>query len=205
MKTYRLAIVLMLSAATLFGQEAQPKVADSELPAPFGIRMGASKSELKITKEVAPFLYELASVPKPHSAFETYIAQVTPKSGVCFVKAIGADINTSAYGNELRSEVDKLRDQIDSVYGKSKLLDQLRYGSIWHEPREWMMGLREKERIYAAHWSSSEGLVMKLGIKEIYLAAQALASDRGYVALEYYFDNYSHCQDEVKTAQKSVF
>jgi hypothetical protein len=42
--------------------------------------MGMSLEEIGTEGgELAPAKYKIATVPKPHSAFETYIAMVTPK------------------------------------------------------------------------------------------------------------------------------
>jgi hypothetical protein len=189
----------ILLAPFIFGQ-------DASLPAPFGVRMGTKKAELgKITKEIAKFKFELATVPKPHRQFESYVVQVTPKAGVCFVKAISVDISTSAYGSELRARFNEIREQVDGVYGKGTLLDYLPSDSIWNEPRDWMMGLLKKERALMTRWSGKDDLIMKYGIRDIFLAAGATSSDTGYVTLEYYFDNYDACEAEVKDSEKNVF
>ncbi|HEV7571085.1 MAG TPA: hypothetical protein VGQ21_06265 [Thermoanaerobaculia bacterium] len=185
---------------------AKPDDSTAGLPAPFGIRMGASKQNVgKIDKEVAPFMFRLTTVPKPHTAFESYIVQITPKAGVCFVKAIGRNVRTSAYGSELRSEFDKIREQLEGVYGKPKIFDFLRDGSIWSEPREWMMSLYQKERLLGARWSEEDGLITKYGINKVFLGSSAASTSEGYIVVEYYFSNTDLCESEVKEAQKSVF
>ena len=44
--------------------------------------------------------------------------------------------------------IDKLHDQLAKKYGTGKKHDFLRSGS----PRDWMMGIRKRERTYAYSW-----------------------------------------------------
>jgi hypothetical protein len=194
--------LLVLLSFPMLGQEPS----GDSLPAPFGIRMNAKKDQLgKIKKEYARYLFELATVPKPHRIFESYIAQATPKSGVCYVKAISVDIQTSAYGGELRSRFDEIKELVASVHGTPRVVDYLKSGSIWNEPRDWTMALRQKERALMANWSAEDGLIMKYGLKQIIVAAAALDTNTGYVVVEYYFDNYDACEAEAKASESDVF
>src|SRR5262245_25659388 len=126
-------------------------------PAPFGIRMGAKKSELvHIKQELPNFKVVLDAVPKPHPDLESYVALVTPQTGVCYVKGIGKTVRTSVYGSELRSTFDDLRHQLEGVYGPGKVVDSLKPGSIWNEPKDFMMGLVKSERFLIARWTTSD-------------------------------------------------
>jgi hypothetical protein len=177
----------------------------STLVAPFGIRMGLKKEQLHVKKELAPLTFGLVDVPKPHPDFETYVVEISPNSGVCFVKAISKDVVTSVYGTELKIKFGELRSQIETVYGKSNLMEMLRSGSIWRESNEYMMGLLKKERILAASWESKSGASMKAGLAQAFLGASALSQEKGYFSLEYYFDNQSQCETEIKAKKSSVF
>ena len=176
----RIAVALCLLALPLsaFAQLPSPP------PAPFGLQMGATKATVgTIKKDLPNSMFEVVA-PKPHADLETYVVQLTPKAGVCWVKAMGKTITTSVYGNELRSEFDKMREQLQSVYGKEKLLDTLRAGSIWNEPKDFMMGLLKKERILGANWSTKDGLELKPGIQMILLGTGALNQEHGYISVE---------------------
>ena len=59
---------------------------------PFGLEMGMTIDEIDAdATELSPGLYQLPKVPKPHSAFEAYIVKIGPKSGLCWIKAIGKE------------------------------------------------------------------------------------------------------------------
>ena len=71
--------------------------ATNAMAGPFGLNMGMSLKEIGgKPKKIANGKYEIVDIPKPHSAFESYIVQVSPKSGLCWIKAISKDIATSA-------------------------------------------------------------------------------------------------------------
>lgn len=163
---------------------------------PFGLEMGMPLSKLNIAKATPkPGIYELRSVPNPHSAFESYIVQVSPSAGLCWIKALGRTLEVSAYGTELKSAFDDLKARLASNYGvPSQELDVLLPKSIWNEPRDWMMGLRKKERMLMAMWEKS----LPSSLRAVYIAASALSSSRGYVAVEYAFTNEASCEAELR-------
>lgn len=184
-------------------QAAAPQVAQ-EPAAPFGLKMGMTKSEVSITKEGPEFKMILSAVPKPHPEFKEYLSIITPKQGLCYIQAHSPDIATSAYGYDLRTKFEDVRTQLDEVYGHSKLADELGRGSIWKEPRDWMMAILKKDRYLMATWTKANGSAMKPGLQTIGLGVSATSSDRGYVWLEYYFDNYDACKAEATAQQKTV-
>src|SRR5262245_32156171 len=126
--------------------------AQQEVAAPFGVRMGAARQELTIANEVSGAMVKLTSVPRPHPDMESYIVQVTPQAGVCWVKAMGKTVTTSVYGEGVRRVFHDLETQLNSVYGPAEEHDDLGVGSIWDEPRDYMMGLHKRERELSAVW-----------------------------------------------------
>jgi len=122
---------------------------------PFGFWMGMTLEEVGgEPNEIAPAKYLLVTVPKPHSAFESYALQIIPKCGLSWIKAIGHTIQTSVYGVELQKAFDSLQKKLAASYGKGNRTDFLMPGSIWNEPRDWMQSLLNKERYLMAVWSS---------------------------------------------------
>jgi hypothetical protein len=106
---------------------------------PFGLWMGMTREEIgSESNEVAPGKYRVVTVPKPHSAFESFVLQITPKCGLSWVKAFGHKIETSVYGVELQTAFDSLEKKLFATYGKSNRTDFLMPDSIWNEPRDWM-------------------------------------------------------------------
>ena len=189
--------LLAIIAVPVLGQEAS-------MPTPFGIKMAAPLSALGKVKEIAPGKYVVESVAKPHSDFEQYIVQAAPKAGVCWVKAIGKTVQTSAYGNELRAKFSEIEAQITSVYGPSNRMDFLRSGALWSAPREWMMSLMQGERVLLTVWQKKDSSNLPEGVS-VYLSAKALSTSTGLLTVEYSFPNDAECEAEVKEAQKRAF
>lgn len=171
---------------------------------PFGLKMGMKLNEIDTkAKKIAPGKY-FVSVPNQHSAFEKYVVQVAPQTGLCYIKAIGKDIATSAYGVELKSEFYDMKEKLDKTYGKGKATDRLMYDSIWDEPNEWMMGLIKKERLLFVIWENSSGKNVKGNIKNIAMAAQPSSRSKGYIAIDYTFSNNDKCEQEISSQEDSA-
>jgi hypothetical protein len=183
-----------------------------QLPAadgPFGLQAGLSKAQVEQMLgaslqpiEGATFLFTTRKLPKPHPSFESYALLVTPGTGLCQIRAIGADIASSSHGLDLRGAFDSMYSSLSEIYGHGQKLDQLLPGSIWHDPQDWMMGLLKKERILQAEWSAGSGSTMRNNLQEVYLVAKATSGDTGYLLLQYNFSNDPQCQEELKNGQR---
>ena len=172
---------------------------------PFGLWMGMLLDQLDAQPlENATGKYLLTSVPKPHSAFDTYIVQVGLNNGLAWIKEIGKDIATSVYGIELKSEFNNMKKKLDKVYGKSELTDILLHESIWDEPKDWMRGLINKQRILMFVWDVSKGSNLKNDVISISLIANASDSDNGYISIEYEFENSERCDEEIAALEDDV-
>ncbi len=173
-------------------------IVSNAIAGPFGLEMGMPLKEIGGEPEkISHGKYRLTNVPKPHSAFEAYVVQVAPKGGLCWIKAIGKDIRTSSYGHELKSAFSDMEERLESAYGKHKKMDILFSGSIWDEPRDWMMSLIKKERILASVWDESKGSNLPSDLKKIGLIASPSARDKGYISIEYSFTNEDSCEAEL--------
>lgn len=86
----------------------------------------------------------------------------------------------------------------------SKRVDRLLPGSIWNEPEDWMMGLKQKERQLQASWGTKERSQLKNGVRQILLTARALNSSEGYLILQYSFENFASCERELDAAKNDV-
>lgn len=133
---------------------------------PFGLPMGATLTQLKVVDKLVPVpnvpgSYLVRAVPKPHGAFESYVLAISETSGLCKIAAIGKDIESSSFGTEIQSAFAALDQALQEKYGNRKNFDFLRAGSIWDEPKDWMMGLLKKERVLSSYWDKEEGSVLR--------------------------------------------
>lgn len=125
--------------------------------------------------------------PKPHPLFDDYRLLFSPKHGLVKMYGLSRNISTSPYGDVLKEQFAKVRDQIKPTYGKYEEFDFLKTGSIWNEPRDWMMGLLKQERTLACFWNHETGANLDAFIVEVRLEAHALEKNAGVLTLQYEF------------------
>lgn len=166
--------------------------------APFGISFGSKPSNYGCTKfSDAPGIYICKNVPKPHSFFETYMVQASQSQGICLVKGVGKTIQDSGHGGLIRDQMELLEKQLESVYGKkTETGDLLLRGALWKEPNEWLMAIYKNQRYFAFIWEQPNE-----EIRSIYVAANSLGSDKGYVVLEYYGYSHDACKAELNISE----
>ena len=187
--------IVVFSAWTSYGQEvSEPSEPEA---APFGLKQGMSVQQLGQAADVGGGMYKLTSVPAPHPDLEFYVAQVSPRTGLCYIKGVGKQVRTSAYGTELRLQFENMRDEMSAAYGHPRTVDMLLSDSIWEGPRDWMAGLAERERLLFAHWNEETRATLRPHLTSIFIGASAKNSESGYVVVEYYFDNEPDCQQEI--------
>ncbi|HAJ9162678.1 TPA: hypothetical protein HO186_004925, partial [Escherichia coli] len=148
-------------------------------------------------------LYTSDKLPKQNADFEMYGLLISPKAGLCQIRALGKNIDTDSYGLALKSKFEELSNSLSSLYGKADTTDFLLAGSIWKDPQDWMRGLNKKERFLSATWKGTKEIPLKNNIDTISIEARANNSTQGYVYLQYSFTNDEICQAEIEGAKKS--
>ena len=145
--------------------------------------------------------FKTSTVPKPHSAFETYVFQITAISGLSWIKAIGTTVVTSSYGVELKSTFDSMEQKLASAYGRQKKYDFLMHESIWNEPRDWMQSLLNKERVLMSEWNRETGANLADSLSSVALILSVIDSSSGYVTIEYTFENNAAAEKEISALE----
>lgn len=177
---------------------------------PFGLESGLTKKNIEdmTGEELKPYegvtnLYTVKFPPKKNTEFEGYGLLISPKSGLCQIRALGKNIDTDSYGLAFQSKYKELFDSLSSIYGKPKSTDFLLSGSIWKEPQDWMMALNKKERFLSAQWEESSATPLKNRLTSVSMEVRANDSSKGYVYLQYDFNNIDACNAEIEEAKKS--
>lgn len=205
------------NAATASGKkEATSKTTQEQPPllppaeGPFGLEAGLTQKNIEdmIGANLKPLpdsvnLYTSDTLPKQNADFEMYGLLISPKAGLCQIRAVGKNIDTDSYGLALKSRFEDLSSSLSSLYGKAETTDLVLEGSIWKEPQDWMMGLNKKERFLSATWKGTKETPLKNNIDTISIEARANSSSKGYVYLQYSFTNNDVCQAEIEGAKKS--
>ncbi|NCA71008.1 MAG: hypothetical protein EOM91_13050 [Sphingobacteriia bacterium] len=89
---------------------------------PFGFEFGENVSIYQCPELPGnPGYYKCIKAPKPHSAFESYVLKASNSHGICWIKAIGRDINDNSFGSSTKAEVNNLASQLEKKYGSSEI------------------------------------------------------------------------------------
>lgn len=168
--------------------------------APFGIPMGTTVAQLKKMGAVPSTdsqIYVLTDPPIKNANFERYLIRAGQKSGVCKIVAIGKPINTSSDGSGLRSAFVSMNNVLNTKYGSAtEKFDFLKSGSIWDEPKDFMMGLVVDERYYNNYWVADKGARLGNNISIMALEGNARTSTQGYITVGYEYKNLDSCTKE---------
>jgi len=116
---------------------------------PFGLNFGdpyAKLTKLGLSKDRTSQWYTVGAVPSPHRDFDAYKVLISPKFGLCKIVAFASRVPTDAYGNGLREQYESLQNALTKKYGEGTKYDYLKSGSIWNEPKDFMMALVKDER-----------------------------------------------------------
>jgi len=164
---------------------------------PFGVTMGTPISHYASCERHPEQVgwYMCRSLPKSHASFEMYYIQAHPKIGVCFVKAIGKDIDRDARGEKTKAEIKKLALQIEQTYGPhTAIRDSLSSRSSFKAPDEWLAGVEQDERTFSYDWTGGN---YPNNIDSIHVFARATDGQTGYATAEFYFKNEKQCDSEL--------
>jgi hypothetical protein len=152
-------------------------------------------------KEIKEDVVRFKTVPKPHPAFEYYGLVFSPTEGLLKIVATGNDITTNRYGESItpkRSAFDELREVISQTYGQPSFTrDNLKAGSIWKEPEDWMAGVLKKERTLVTVWNTPSQNPQLEGLA---LEVNALSQEKGYIDVIYEFKGWNEYSESKKKA-----
>lgn len=181
----------------------EPKIDKGPWEGPFGLKMGLSEAELLAAlpdlKTVRPNFFSTTTPPKAHDAFESYSLITSAPTGLCKIAAVGKDISTSGFGDELKSAHMSMKDALTEKYGKpTDHFDFLKHGSIWTERKYWVMGMLKKDRTLMTAWQQKtaknpKGVELPNNIMTIVIESEATQTDTGYISVRYEFSNLNEC------------
>jgi hypothetical protein len=165
---------------------------------PLGMDKGMKLSDLqklgKFTPSDEPHWYKSRTLRDGHDAFESYEVLVSPSRGLCKIIAIGKNVISNSFGEQLIREFRSLEEPLSNKYGKpDRQFNFLNSGSIWSESNDWMMGLLKEERTLTTYWKLNSNPDK---LQSISINARALSGSKGWINLAYEFDNSDKCTDD---------
>jgi hypothetical protein len=195
-------VALALASATIVAAQA-PAQPDAT---PFGLHMGMTVDQL--TAAVGPLssektdLVKVQKVPTPHPTFTSYYVAFTKTHGLCAINAVSGPIEINAFGDQLKSSIDQVVEQLSGRYGNAQKVDFLKAGSIWNRPQDWSAGLLKEERVYGFDWREPSNAA---SLYRIDLQGEAVSLSVAAIRLSFRAKNYEPCIAERRKATASAF
>lgn len=183
MKKLAIAVSLLLSTQVMTAE-------------PFGIKAGDKPSKYG---ELKNYALKNITPPKPNAGFDIYTAFATEKTGVCKVLAYGKAFDTSVFGEEVVRKYKSITGIMDAKYTLDKEYDFVRQGSLWTEPKYYMMGLYKNERSLISFYQD------KTDDTKIIVEAAALSTESAFIKITYEFSNFDECSAEFEAARGDSF
>ena len=173
------------------------------MTSPFGIPFFSDVHNLPILNEFGQNKFAVEA-PTPHPLFQTYVVQATPALGVVWVKGLSEARMVDIYGNALRTEVDRVAQQLSGKYGHGAKTDLLMSGSFWEGPQYWMNSLADQQRLYFYLWDAKGRASLPEDLMNIYLGATGYSGSEGAVTLEYSSNRMDEAERETEIGMSDV-
>ena len=187
-----------------------PEIPIKTYDGPFGLAMGISINELSGTiasakaLETNPNIYTITP-PKPAPGFDRYYVVATKEDGLCKINAISEVNVVNDTGDQLKSRVNEIAEMVELKYGKShKKYDFARQDVYRRNPQFFMMALKEDAVTYGFDWvTQANKATLPNDLEEINVFANASEMSKGWVSLEYVFNNFKSCQINIKKSKST--
>ena len=165
---------------------------------PFGLTKGMKVEGFPGGLEkVADSIYMAKDVPNRSDFVETYYLVFGATQGLAKISCNTPIKTTNAYGEEVIAEFKRIETALTQKYGKSNQLSFLSKGSIWNEPRDWMIGLVKGERTQMTAWPLNKGEKLPDDLKLITIMAVPVNGEKAYIRISYEFDNFGAVSEEM--------
>lgn len=169
---------------------------------PFGTEMGQTPEQFTGLKKVdvptpeagvySKYLTEI--MPKPNPDFSLY-SLIFGHDGLAKVIAASKIFKNDRHGGAIIGKYEEIKNQLTKKYGVPKSYDFLKEDSIWKNNKDFLMGIKTKDRILQAVWRNDN---LPDNIFSILLKVGALSSDTGVIYLSYEYKNFSSITEEMK-------
>lgn len=173
---------------------------------PFGIDIGMTYEDItRVCNGNEPDLYSGESYyiypVNSHPLFKTYLAWISKKYGVYYIRAYSENITCSEYGTEVKNKYNNILTALEKKYGSFNKIDTIDSSYNYKDDKYWMKGLKEGARTYKARWYATRDTIDKFdGIVGIYIGidiANKYSTSEAYIWIEYEFRNSNAAEDAI--------
>ena len=172
---------------------------------PFGMEFGWTLEELENSGTYVEYMdaqqnikVYLVDPPQPHSELPFYAVFIDDEYGIYLIRAM-SDVCYSEYA--IRTLYDMLKNQLSSVYGDPKELDEISWDSKWKGAENFIRSILYGDRDLGAAWFQS---YEENGANAIYLGVMPNDENEAAVYLEYNSWDYDAVQAKFNRSSASV-
>lgn len=152
---------------------------------PFGLHIGMKKSDLKFEQyeKIGYNIYRMKKVPKPHTAFKTYLLIFCPDDELCEIRAIGGII-PKGINYSVKDEFKKIETSLKKHYGKNL-----------HFEKSWS---------YTVIWKTAYGSNLPKDLYSVSLEVIGLNNSEGFVFLCYESNKLKEHEAKIRAKDDSA-
>ncbi len=150
-----------------------------QMPSPGGVELGSVVPKKLLSKPTPSGKAYTLTLPKPNSFVANSIVRLNGKGQAIKIVIIGKNHSNDSYGSFCKSEYEDTKQALTEKYGSpTGSFDRLAPGSVWEEPRDFVMSLYKNEYVKADYWTNDLGFAIELRM-------EGISTDDCYNAIEY--------------------
>ena len=161
---------------------------------PFGVGMGASISRFQVLDSYDNGTQKVQIRDYYNALMDFYEIQHTADDALCMIIGVGRDVTTGGEGQELRSDMQRLKQALARTYGQPD--NVYLEGPDNSAPADWLSEIRDETRTHRFCWLGDDGEDYPNDVESICLTAKSVSNGIGYSIIRYEFDNYDVCTAE---------
>ena len=161
---------------------------------PFGIEMGTPISRFEVLDTFDDGTQKVVIKGYDNALMDFYEVRHTSEDALCMITGVGRDVTSGDEGQELRSDMQRLKQALARTYGQPD--NVYLQGPDNSAPAKWLGEIRDETRSHRFCWLGEDGEDYPNDVESICLTAKSVNDGIGYSVIRYEFDNFDDCEAE---------
>ena len=159
---------------------------------PFGVGMYTPASRFEVLDTYDNGTRKVQIRDYSNVLMDFYEADFTPDDGLCTITGIGRDVTSGGEGEELRADMQRLKQALARTYGQPD--NVYLSGPESSDPSNWLEEIRSGTRSHKFCWLADDGEDYPNDVDSLCLTAHSVDEGIGYSYIRYEFDNFDVCE-----------
>lgn len=149
-------------------------------------------------------LYDVTKEVSTTNPFPKLSLLISKKYGLIRIIGFTAPKQTNIYGDKLKEEFSSFYDMLSKKYGEGTKFDNLKSGSIWNEPQDYMYSLVKGERDLECYWVPGYGATFNTpDLESIILKIVIIDKNNYFLGLKYELINFTKYAEELNKEKET--